>query len=311
MISITNTDRKIIRAHNLHNRSEMDYMNKFHRFGVIDPYRALGKTREYIFFTKPDLQLLQGSGELNTQLANEPFFIEALDRWKDVMYQLQSSVSNSPYIHLLTNTVTSSLDLPTISSEDVENSSNIFGDTINYRWSSDMSSNAHEFSLEFTDNKYLEVYMLFRIWDEYVNKKTRGLITPPSNYVLNKILHDQISIYKIIVGEDAETVIHYTKLYGVYPTNVPRDAFGNISENGGLTLNINFKAAFVEDMDPLIIDDFNHLFRLTGNRSSKDKDIYDKTNLCMNGDWVRAPHIVRDETTGFTPGKFRYKLKWR
>ena len=309
-IKFTENDKKLFKANNLHSRSEMDYENKFNRFGVIDPYRTLGKTREYIFFTKPDLQLLDSSGSLNSQLKNIPFFVEAKSRWGNMMKQLQSSVSNRPYINILSNTVKSSLELPTITSTEVENSANIFGDVINYRWSSEESSKEHEFSLEFNDTKYIEVYMLFRIWDEYVNKKVRGYIIPPSKYVLNKILHDQISVYKIIVDEDGETIIHYSKLYGVYPINVPRDVFGNMNDNGGLSLNINFKAAFVDDMDPLIIDDFNYIYEsYKGIGSSKDIPIYDKKNACMNNSWVKIPYIKR-VSKEFGPG-FRYKLKWR
>lgn len=309
-IKFTENDKKLFRAYNLHSRSEMDYENKFNRFGVLDPYRALGKTREYLFFTKPDLQLLTKSGSLDPQLTNIPFFVEAKNRWPNMMKQLQSSVSSRPYMNILSNTVKTSLDLPTITSSEVENAETIFGDTINYRWSSEESSRAHDFSLEFRDTKYIEVYMLFRIWDEYVNKKVRGYIEPPSTYVLNKILHDQISIFKIIVDEDGETIIHYSKLYGVYPVNVPRDIFGNMNDDGGLTVNVNFKAAFVDDMDPLIVDDFNTIYNnYKGIASSKDIPIYDTTNLCMNNTWVRLPYIKK-VSKEYGPG-FRYKLKWR
>lgn len=311
-IFFNDNDKKLLRANKLHAREDMKYTSKFNRFGILDPYNALGKTREYIFFTKPDLQLLDNAGGLHSQLKDMPFFIESYNRWYNIFEELQISKSKSPYIHILSNRVTSSLDLPAITSGEVENGANIYGDTINYRWSSGSSSSNHEFSLEFSDSKYLEVYMLFRIWDEYVNKKARGAIEPPETYILNKILHDQISIFKIIVDEDGESIIHYSKLYGVYPTNVPRDVFGNLNDNGGLSLNIGFKAAFVDDMDPLIIDDFNHLYN--GYASScgcgdSDIPLYDFDNSCVNNEWVNLPRIERKAST-LGPG-FKYKLKWR
>ncbi len=296
------------KAHKLHYRSEMDYYNKFNRFGVLDPYSTFERTREYIFFTRPDLQLTDKAGNLKSSIKNSPFFMEAKMRYPDILKQLQISISKKPYINLLSNTVISSLDLPTITSSEVENSSNIYGDTISYKWSSGSSDIEHEFSLEFEDSKYLEVYHLFKIWDKYCSEKTKGNIDIPENFVLNKILHDQVSVYKIVVGEDGETVLFYAKLTGVYPKSVPREVFSSLNENGGLKLNVNFKAAFVEDMDPEIIDDFNDLFN-TYNTNSKNIPIYNKKYFDINGDWVNMPYIVK-ASKEFGPG-YRYKLKWR
>ena len=58
---------------------------------------------------------------------------------------------------------------------------------------------------------------------------------------MNKIIHDQFSIYKFIVDEDMETIIYWGKYYGVYPTSLPRDAFSNSNFQDGLTFSINFK----------------------------------------------------------------------
>lgn len=297
-------------ASNLFTRDEMDYYNKFNRFGMLDLYNGLGRTREYIFFTKPDLQLLQNSGELNPELASDPFFIEARDRYPEVLKQLQIGLKGNtmPYIPLISNCVDSSLDLPSITAGEVENSSNIYGDTITYRWSSGSSSNDHEFSLEFTDSKYLELYMLFKVWDEYCGKKAKGGITTPEHYVMNKILHDQVSAYKIIVDEDGETIVFYAKLYGVYPKSVPREAFSSLSEEGQLKINVNFKSAFLDDMDPMIIEDFNYLADRY-KPSGKTLPVYNFDSSSVNTEWGAIPYIVKAER-GFGPG-FRYKLKWR
>lgn len=296
------------KSHKLLYRNEMDYYNKFNRFGVLDPYSAFENSKEYIFFTKPDLQLLETSGELKPQLKNNPFFIEAKLRYPNIFKQLQSSINKDPFIKLLSNTVTSSVDLPSVIAEEVTNSSNIYGDTISYRWHSSGSNGEHEFSLEFDDDKYLEVYHLFKVWDKYCNEKTKGNIRTPEHFVLNKILHDQISIYKIIVGDDRETILFYAKLTGVYPKNVPREAFSSLDEKGGLKLNVNFKASFIEDMHPEIIDDFNEL--VSGiNSSNKNIPIYNKEYMDVNGDWVNTPYIVKANKE-FGPG-YRYKLKWR
>ncbi|MGL5749294.1 MAG: hypothetical protein ACRCXT_02115 [Paraclostridium sp.] len=301
------------RGRGLLSRNELDYYNKFNRVGVIDPYNALAGHKEYIFFTRPDLQLLSSSSKLMDHFANKPFFIDSFKRFKDNFYQLQSSVmgvKSGPYINCISTCVLSSLELPTITSGEVDNPDNIYGDTITYRWSSGTSSNDFDFSLEFGDTKYGELYMLFRIWDEYINQKQKGNVVIPDSFVLDKILHDQVSVFKIVVDSNHEDILFYSKITGVYPKSVPRDIYGSLPEDGVLKFNIEFKGAFVEDMTPEIIDDFNHIFNTyKGIGASKDIPIYDTTNGIVDTRWVNIPRIV-PASQGFAPGP-RYKLKWR
>lgn len=302
----------LLKASSYYTRSQIELYTKFSRFGYYNPYTPLVRTREYIFFTKPDLHLFnQGNTtELNSEIASEPFFIDALDRYKEVMKQLQISNKENkiPFIPLLSNTVRSRLELPGISSMEVEGPSNIYGDDIPYRWSSEQSDNNHEFSLEFEDSKYLEVYMFFKIYDEYQRKKSRGAITPPDrNYIYNKILHDQFSAYKIIVGEDGETIIFYAKLWGVYPKKVPREAFSDLADEEKLKFSVDFNATFVEDMNPVILSEFNIL-------TNKDAGgtvlpIYNTSKKMIDGSWASLPYIIKDSKN--LDNKIVYKLKWR
>ena len=304
--------KKIRQAHNIHSRSEIRHYDMFSRHGVLDPYGAVTTTREYIFFTRPDLHLLDGS-TLNPELSNIPIFRETYDRYHHNITQLQKSAPHqeSPFINLLSNTVTTKLDLPSIDSTEMENSATIYGETITYRDSSITSDSNHEFSLEFEDNKYTEVYMLFKIWDQYIREKSKGGITPPSRtkYTDGKVLHDQVCAYKIIVGEDLETIIFYAKLWGVFPKNVPRDAFSQLNENGGLAIPIRFHAEWVMDMDPMILMDFNNLTK--GYYSNYDEiPLYDSVRGHANGEWCHIPYITYQANTVLAPHGL-WKLKWR
>lgn len=300
----------LLKSAGYYTRSQIELYDKFSRFGYFNPYTSLVKTREYIFFTKPDLHLFRdgGSSELNVQIAKDPFFIDMLHRYKDVLKQLQiSNNSNkSPFINLLSNTVRSRLELPTISATDMEGPSNIYGDDIPYRWTSDQSDNNHEFTLEFEDSKYLEVYMFFKIYDEYQRKKSKGAVSPPSkNYIYNKILHDQFSAYKIIVGEDGETIIFFAKLWGVYPKKVPREAFSDLNDEDKLKFSVDFNATFVEDSNPTILAEFNILC----NKGGANLPIYNTSKKMIDGNWARMPYIVT--STNNIENKKVYKLKWR
>ena len=70
-----------------------------------------------------------------------------------------------------------------------------------------------------------------------------------------------MGIYKFIVAEDMETIIYYAYFWGVFPTSTPREVFGDPLFSDGLTFTVNFKAAFMEDMNPVILKQFNQLMQ--------------------------------------------------
>lgn len=297
----------------MYNRNEMDSYTKFSRYLYVDPYNSLTSNKEYVFFTKPNLHLFENNDDahLNKEIANIPLFMEAHSKYRPALRQLQRDNSigklQTPFMNLLTDSIRSSVDLPTITADKIETSANVYGTNISYMWASYTSDEGHDFSVEFEDTKFLEVYMLFKLWNEYSRKKSLGLVTPPNeNYIWNKELHDQVALYKFIVGEDNETIIHYSKMYGVYPTSAPREVFGSLNKDGNLNFTVSFHAEFVEDMEPLILTDFNDLTKGYASNAST-KPVY--KNGRINGDWVTMPFIRQYDTVinKISP----YKLKWR
>lgn len=310
------TFMKLLNAAGIYDRRQIEWYDKFNRYGCLDPYNNVTNTREYIFFTKPDLHIFENrstSSVLNTELETYPIFADAMVRYNNVLKQLQYSVNNPKhaFVNLLSNSVKSTLDLPGISVNDVQTSENIYGTFMTYRRSSLTSDEQHEFSLEFEDTKYTEVYMWFRLYDEYCKLKDLGMVTPPDiSYIINKILHDQMSVFKFIVGDDGETIIYWCKLWGVYPKGVPRDAFSDLSGNNGLRFSVSFKSQFVDDMDPSILGDFNAVTIGSGNgpRASEILPVYDTEINSVSGEWAGLPFVIRDQRV--TSSNAVYKLKW-
>ena len=271
------TPSNIYHAHNLYGRGEIDIFHRHYRYGINNPYEALTNTREYLFFTKPDLNIhemnegyISGTIDpvnLNSVLTGIPFWAELKARQPEVLECLQYSYTiqqrqkavKDPFNHLLENMVQSTLDMPGISSDMIETPSNMYGVNYTYHGSAEASDDTFDFTLEFKDTKYLPVYHFFKAYEEYEILKHHGVITPYIEYINNKILHDQYSIYKFLVGDDGETIIYYAKYYGVKSKNVPRDVFNNTNYDNGLSYSIDFNAAFFEDMNPLILTDFNYL----------------------------------------------------
>lgn len=303
----------ILNANHIYNPNQIDRFTKFSRFGFLDPYNTNTVTKEYVFFTKMDLQLFEkGTTQLQANLRNKPFFENCHRSYIETMCQLQESCDTghslySPFCNLLTNSIVSNLDLPDISIDTLDTAANIDGIKLTYPFVNPSVHNLQEFSLDFEDTKHLDVYMFFRIWYEYMQLKAVGLTYVPHNYIVNKILYDEMSCYKIIVGEDGETIIHWAKYWGVYPLTVPRSAFSDVE--GSIKFSVSFKSQWVEDMDPAILSDFNKLVQNKKSRYTKDIPIYDEKRAHINGQWCHVPYIaeVKSETTG----KTTYKLKWR
>lgn len=300
----------------LYGQTDIDLFNNFYRFGVFNPYGAVSNTREFIFFTKPDLYILEKNGtypinKLRPQLEKIPFWQELLTRYPQVIYNLQGSCkSRSPFNLLLGNQVNSNLDIPSLSAETIDTPTNMYGVNFSYRGTSEASNDSFEFSLEFKDTRYLPIYMYFRAYEEYETLKHHGLIWPYKSYIENKIIHDQFAIYKFLVDEDMETILYFSKYYGVMPKDLPRDVFSSSNFDSGLTFSIGFKAAFFDDMDPLILDDFNAFTEESYNNAPYRIDIYNDILHHIDNRPATTARIfaVKSKTA---PGKMRYVLKWK
>lgn len=358
----TNLFKSIYHSANIFTDKETDLFHNRYRYGVLNAYQTLTNSREFLFFTKPDLNIipsqssqdikvniagthLDNTKDLNGVLRNYPFWLELCNRYPGVIECLQGSLSlngnNDPFNHLLANMVQSNIDVPGISAEMIETPTNTYGVGYTYRGSSEASDDGFDFSLEFKDTKYLPVYNFFKAYEEYETLKHHGIIAPHIQYIYDKILHDQYSIYKFVVGDDGETIIYYAKYYGVKSKSLPRDVFNANQYDNGLSYSIDFNAAFVEDMNPLILSDFNDLSYEFWKSKKNYIDVYDwrydkVDNRAANSAIVvrevngqKGFQVVGKENNKFVtdnidsngdgnpkihtkePGGYCYKLKWK
>ena len=278
--------------------------------------------KEYIFVTKPDLWIFNSNGSLNPSLANNSFFMDATNRYRDVAAQLQSSApgNKNPFIPIISNTVTSSLDMPGISAEMIESASNIMGTNISYRSTSHKSDEDFDFTLEFEDTAYLDVYMLFKMYDQYEKLKWDGAIDFTAsgserwqNYIVNKVLHDQFTFYKIVVADDGMRIVYFANIVGCTVTSVPRDAFADMSDSSPQKITVGFKGHFVRDMDPIVLRQFNILASQSNAVASRnDLPLFDSSIHAMNGTWASTPYIETKVVTDHRHGTHReYYLRWK
>lgn len=328
--TIDNLD-KILASNKFFPKDKIEWYDKVTRYGYIPTHETEHVTGEYLFFTKPDLNifgLTDDNGwntgsyfdyntELNSYLASIPFFNEANIRHGNALRQLQYSVKDSygvlnPFMYTLTNGVTSKLDLPSITAESKESTGNIMGTAIQYRGHSYKSDNGYDFSLSFTDTAYLEIYTILKAYDEYMRLLKTGEIRPIRKYVENRIIPEQFSIYKFLVGDDGETILYYAKLTGCYFTDVPRSDMSDPG-NDGFKFSASFHAQFVEDSNPMIINEFNRIS--PGGTKTNYADTYDYENNIVDNTWVRWPKIIAVNKDNDLQVKRRgttydYRMKW-
>lgn len=315
----------IYHSHNIFRPDEIDVFSKRYRNGLTNPYDTVSTTKEFLFFTKPDLNIYPKNigdvfdgvpaSTLNPGLIGETFWKELERKYRKVIETLEKSLNTlDPFNHLLENMVQSNLDVPSLSSDMIDTPENMYGVSFQYHGSSESSDDGYDFSLEFKDTKELYVYQFFKAYEEYQKLKSHGVIKMDKIQVMNKILHDQYSIYKFIVSEDNETILYYCKYYAVMSKSLPRDVFSNTSFDNGLSYSIDFHAAFFDDMKPVILTDFNNLSR---NAFNNCKYQYSQWNTYLDrpdNRPAKAALVVKDTTSVAAkkaPGGYLYKLKWR
>lgn len=319
--------KKTLASNGIFTRTDANWYNKCNRYGWINPFDQDRVVKEFLFFTKPDCYIFSGStinSGLTSGVKNNSIMAEAAARMPKVLGQLQLSVADpdgkrdNPFMFLLTNSVASKLDLPTINSESQESTKNIIGTGIQYRSHSLKSDNGYDFSLSFKDTAYLEVYTLAKCYDEYMRMVRLGEVEYNTiyreKYILNRIVPEQFSIYKFLIGSDGETILYYAKLTGCYFTDVPRSEFGDPGDE--FKYSLSFHAQFVEDMNPQILKEFS----LISHHSGKHMPVYDNEIAGINNLWARYPVIIKasnDATNSIYNKrvtrrgvKYDYFLKW-
>ena len=321
---ISDPDSKIyssvFHANNFYRRNEIDLFNKTYRFGLFNPWEAATTTREFLFFTKPDLNIyardddsgmLMGGPVLNETLQSYAYWKDLIKSKKRIINLLQSSADETDnFNHLLQNQVISNLEIPGLTAETIETPTNMYGVGFSYRGSSEASDDSFDFSLEFRDTKWLDVYYFFKTYEEYETLKHHGTIAPYRGYIESKVIHDQFSIYKFLVDEDMETIIYYSKFFGVMPKSLPRDVFSSATFDNGISYSVDFRAAFFEDMKPEILNDFNYISAPYYTSLPYQIDVYNDIFDRVDGRPAQAACVFKEDSK-YSPNGYVYKLKWR
>lgn len=284
----------------------------YNRFKFANPNLMLQKGFAHVYFVRPNCNILQNDGRtILPELEKNELFEYAYKSAPWLLQELTSlNGSTHDFMMSLSNAVT---NFPT---SDEYISTNTYGNTytgykIAYGKNNIESKTAGSLSFSFNDDRKLHTYQLHRLWVEYINGVYRGEIAPRTTDIYQKILDYAGACYYIITAEDDETIIFWSKYYGIFPTSVPSSqyAWGAGNFINSTSLDISYQYSFKEDYNPYTIMEFNYNSRVNINYTNYDP-IYDEKLGHVGNTWVNAPFIeLQIDNTADCP--YVYKLRHR
>lgn len=273
---------------------EKTRFRRFSRTKILDPWNQLGYLTEYDFFTKPDLHIFANSSlEINPVLDNSEFFAEAIATNEESLKALQQTyvTPGNSWNYLLSNYVANSIDMPAISSETTLGNQNLYGINTFYQDSSRSQSYNFDFTVEFTDTAFLDVFYFFKAYQEYKNLQYDIDILPvKAAYIGNMNRYKSFSVYKLLV-DDVGRIIYYGKHIGCEPLNCPSDTIDSLDGTSTPRFSIAFKAFHSVELYPWILTEINLLSR----RAGFNGDViptYNNADNAASKEWGAVPIIV-------------------
>lgn len=274
------------------------YTKYYNRYKIQNPNDALTKAFGHVFFVRPDCNIYadgstgaNASPTLADNLKNLSEYYYALQHAPELLRELTQGKAG--YDHEFMMFLSNKAKSFETSDEYVEDES--YGDALTghkvaYGKNNIKSKAAGEISIKYTDDKYLHIYHLHKLWTDYISHVYRGKVWPDINYVKNKILDYPTCLYYILTAEDGETIIFWSKYYGVFPTKTPSSnlMFDDSQRISNPEYSISYKYSWKEDFNPLSLVEFNtHGWK----RDWKYVNTYQSSVLGTGYTWAGTPFI--------------------
>lgn len=284
--------------------------NNFNRFRAQFPDYNLTNTVSYIFITRPDLNLVEPVGnntyKLVPQFENDPTFTFLFGHNSNILLSLTSYFSKQHDFHPFLSNMAGSFEVSDQYIKTIEHGETLTGYKVQYGKHNIESKTAGKFNITYIDDRELTIYQIHKAWTDYISKVYRGEASPKRTYIQKKILDYACSVYYILCAQDYETILFWSKYYGVFPTNEPSSTFsfqrGNPVKEP--EYSIEYAYAFKEDFNPLTLCEFN--------MNSSGNYIYLKpynANIRQSGKSLTGAPFI--ETVRDGSAQYVFKLKFR
>ena len=287
------------------------YTEYYNRFKLQNPNDAFHKGFAHVFFVRPDCNILtrRGSGwDLVEKIQHDPNYYYAYKKYPELLRQL---ISDAGYGHDFMMFLSNKARSFQLSDEYINYDTygkGYTGHKIAYGKTNVESKTAGDFTISYVDDRDLHVFHIHKLWADYISNVFQGIFNPKTEYITGRILDYVSDVYYILTAEDGETIIFWSKYYGVFPVTIPSAQYswsaGNVLSNP--EFDIKYQYSFKEDYNPLSLIEFNIN---SGNKNYEYVPVISKESYTTNTTWVGAPFIETFNNETFAP--YTHKLRFR
>lgn len=279
-----------------------NYYQNFDRFYSIYPDLELTNFRQYVFFVRPDLNILDEANPKNicVDCENDYFLRDMVERHPTVVMQLTDQLSQEhDFIPFLVGR-TESLQIPDLSIKNYSISQPYTNLLMPYAGNAWESKTGGTFDVTFRDDRHLRIQKLFQTWIHYMDSVQRGMIKPKKKYLMYNKFDYAASVYYFVCDIDGTTILWWSKYTGVFPTTVPNSNLSfNLRGDYDGKLSIPFVYFYHEALNPFIFHDFN---RNSNPLNRTYVDSYNENVLGTGNGMYGAPFVYKNGVT--------YYLRW-
>lgn len=284
----------------------------YNRYHNPDSNMLHSKSVTYVFFTRPDLNLLKKTSQgytANEMIQNHTEAAMVWRRQPEIFKMLtdKTHCGDSNNFNMLLSNQVQSFDIQDeqLSTANVGKNWNeyemVYGDAYSGR-------TAGTFTCEFNDTSQYEIINLLKLWITYIDNVSRGAWSPSynlnglnrnsvaSSHVHTKTLDYPASVYIFKCGPDGEDVLYWSKYYGVFPTNTGANALSWNNSSGigdSLKLNITFAYSYKRDLSPISLIEFNDIASVD-NTNGIYEPSYNVNLAHSSRPYVSTPYIEID-----------------
>lgn len=284
--------------------------HSFNRNKTAFPDRELTKTFAYVFFTRPDLNIINMKADtktfsLNPKIADPKYAYLFKNNPNCLRSLVTAGNPHHKFLVLLSNEA-KSFEVSDLALKTTEHGETYTGNKVIYGRTDHESNAAGEISVRYVDTVNLDIFKMHTIWVDYINKVSRGIFEPREKYIKDRILDYASSCYYFLCGPDGSTILYWQKLTGVFPINTGENVFS--WDSGTLLakpeINIKYVYAFKTPMDIAHLYEFNSLTKNTN--GNKFKSVYSASNVQSGSTLTHSPYIWKTTMAG----KEVYRLMW-
>ena len=285
-------------------------------YNIEFPDAAIGKTFTKIFFTRPDLNLFDPESKsikLLESIDNDPTYHYAYYRNPLSLQLLTANYTADNDLNLLLSDRCRSFDVADENIETQVVGENVLGYKMLYGKSMNQSLTAGTFNITISDTRDAVIYLMLNGWVKYISDVFHGIHSPSKDHRKNKEIDYMCSCYYFVLAEDGETLLYFTKYYGVFPINIPSSSFsksvGSMINN--LDYNIQFGYCFKDPISVMTLHEFNlNSVRKKMSEIEKETAVSGWNDIVghSGSTFAGMPYIIPDRSP---LGNRVYKLKYR